>query len=132
MGFHTLCDDFRCRVEHWRAVGLVCFLSLILFATLVTPANAADAVISEKQARRAAQVTILKMQFRQQGGFASDQLSGFYTALQLSNEINNDLKRGIARDADYYRKRSLSINDYFHEQVLSRPTLLTQTDAALV
>src|SRR5206468_12683566 len=117
MDSHAALDRFGCHGQRWRILGFVFFLLWTWFAGLVRPASAADTVISENQARRAGQVSILKNQFRQQGGFASDQLSGFYTALQLSNEINNDLKKGITRSADYYRMRSLSINDYFHQQV---------------
>ena len=83
------------RIESMRNFSARVLMIMLILGSVrsVTPLYAAEAVISEKQARRAAHVTILKTQFRQTGGFTSDQLSGFYTALQLSNEINIDIKR---------------------------------------
>jgi hypothetical protein len=118
------CPALSCR---YFLAASIAFLSILTVSTH----SSAD-VISEKQARRALQVTILNRQFDQADAFGSDQLSAFYTWMQLSNEVDRDIRAGITRPADYYRKRALTIDDYFHQQVLSRPTLLSHKDKALI
>lgn len=87
--------------------------------------------MSGKQARRTAQVSILKTQFRQAGEFTSDQLLGFFAWITLGNEVNDDTKKGISRIEDYYRMQLAAINDYFHQEVLARPTLMSEKEATM-
>ncbi len=106
--------------------------SVILAMLFLGPLGSAQNVVPEIQARRAAQVAILNAQFRQTGGFTSEQLSGFYTAMQLSNMIDSDIKSGANRTPTYYRIQRERIDNYFHDEFLDRPTLLTETEASLV
>ena len=107
MDSHAALDRFGRHGQRWRILGFVFFLLWTWFAGLVRPASAADTVISENQARRAGQVSILKNQFRQQGGFASDQLSGFYTALQLFRRARFPFR---AREADWPQQTAALID----------------------
>ena len=66
-----------------RLAILAVLLCLVFLAVPIKRVAGADTVVSETQARRAAAVTILKTQFRQQGGFTSDRSGGIWLLVKL-------------------------------------------------